>query len=63
MTTAMDLGTHAAYVWASYAAVALVLVALVGWLVVDGHRQQRLIDALEGRGVRRRSQSTEPGSG
>lgn len=58
----MDLGPHAVYVWASYAAVALVLAAVVAWLVADGRRQQRLIDALEGRGVRRRSQSAPPNS-
>jgi len=56
----MDLGPHAAYVWVAYAAVALVLAAMVAWLVTDGRRQQRLIDALEGRGVRRRSQTAPP---
>ena len=52
----MDLGPHAAFIWAAYGAVALVLAALVAWLVLDGQRQQRLIDELEARGVRRRSQ-------
>jgi heme exporter protein D len=51
----MDLGPHAAFVWASYAVAALVLLGLVAWLVLDGRRQQRLIDGLEARGVRRRS--------
>lgn len=51
----MDLGPHAAYVWASYAIVAVVLAALAAWLIIDGRRQQRLIDDLEARGVRRRS--------
>jgi heme exporter protein D len=51
----MDLGPHAAYVWASYAAVALTLAGLVAWLVLDGRRQQRLIDELDRRGIRRRS--------
>lgn len=52
----MDLGPHAAFIWAAYAAAALVLTALALWLVLDGRRQQRLIDDLEARGVRRRSQ-------
>ena len=52
----MDLGPHAAFIWASYAAVVAVLGALVAWLVLDGRRQQRLIDELEARGVRRRSE-------
>ena len=51
----MDLGPHAAYIWASYTVVAVVLAVLIGWLVVDGRRQQRLLDELESRGVRRRS--------
>ncbi len=51
----MDLGPHAAFIWASYGAVAVVLVLLVAWLLWDGQRQRRLLDELEARGVRRRS--------
>jgi heme exporter protein D len=51
----MDLGPHAAFVWASYGAVAVALAALALWLVLDGRRQRRLIDELEARGIRRRS--------
>ncbi len=51
----MDLGPHAAFIWACYAVVAVVLSLLAAWLVFDGRRQQRLIEALEARGVRRRS--------
>jgi heme exporter protein D len=50
-----DLGPHAAYIWASYAAVAIVLAALAAWLEVDGRRQQRLLDEFDARGVKRRS--------
>ena len=53
--TLWDLGPHAAYIWASYAVVALVLSGLVAWLVVDGRHQQRLLDDLDARGVKRRS--------
>ena len=52
----MDLGPHAAFIWAAYATVAVVLAALVGSLVLDGRRQRQLVDELEARGVRRRSQ-------
>jgi len=52
---AVDLGPHAAYIWASYAVVAIVLAGLAGWLVWDGRRQRRLIEELDARGVRRRS--------
>lgn len=51
----MDLGPHAAFIWASYTIVAVVLAALAAWLIVDGRRQQRLLDDLEARGVRRRA--------
>jgi len=51
----MDLGPHAAFIWAAYGVVAVVLTALVAWLVLDGRHQQQLIDELEARGIRRRS--------
>ena len=51
----MDLGPHAAYIWTAYAVVALGLAGLLAWLIVDGRRQQRLVDDLEARGLRRRS--------
>ena len=57
----MDLGPHAAFIWASYAVVAVVLVVLIEWLLFDGRRQQRLIAELEARGVRRRSNRTQAG--
>jgi heme exporter protein D len=52
----MDLGPHTAFVWASYGVLGVVLGLLVLWLMVDGRRQQRLIDELEARGIRRRSE-------
>lgn len=51
----MDLGPHAAFIEAAYAIVALVLGGLTCWLVADGRRQRSLIDDLERRGIRRRS--------
>jgi heme exporter protein D len=59
----MDLGPHAWYVWAAYAANALVLAGLIAWLVLDGRRLQRLLDQLDARGIRRRSDSSrlDPG--
>jgi heme exporter protein D len=50
----MDLGPHAAFIWASYAAVALVILALLGWLVLDGRRQQADLDAVEAESGRQR---------
>lgn len=51
----MDLGPHAAFIWASYAIVALVIALLIAWLIADGRQQQRHLEQLEARGVRRRS--------
>ncbi len=51
----MDLGPHAAYIWACFAIAGIVVGGLTAWLVFDGRRQQRLIAELEARGVRRRS--------
>jgi heme exporter protein D len=53
----MDLGPHAAFIWISYAAVAITIAALIAWLVADGRRQAADLEALESRGVRRRSSS------
>lgn len=50
----LDLGPHAAFIWASYAAVGLVLGAVVAWLVFDGRRQRRRLAELEARGHGRR---------
>lgn len=57
---AMDLGPHAAFIVASYAIVAIAMLGLLAWLVLDGRRYQRALNALEARGVRRRSQGGEP---
>jgi heme exporter protein D len=56
----MNLGPHAGFIWASYGIVALALAGLIGWLVLDGKRLQRQLDALEARGVRRRSAGEKP---
>jgi heme exporter protein D len=52
---AMDLGPHAAFIWISYAAVAVVVAALIVWLIADGRKQVADLEALERRGIRRRS--------
>lgn len=51
----MDLGPHASFIWSAYAVVTLVVSGLIAWLVLDGRAQQRRLDALAARGVRRRS--------
>lgn len=51
----MDLGPHAAFIIAAYVAMAIVLAGLVAWLFFDGWRHERTLEALEARGVKRRS--------
>jgi heme exporter protein D len=50
-----DFGPHAAFIWWSYGIVALVIGGLIAWLRADGRRIQAQLDALEARGIRRRS--------
>lgn len=49
------LGPRAPFIVASYVAGALVLGALIAWLIWDGRRQARLLADIEARGIRRRS--------
>ncbi|HET6388783.1 heme exporter protein CcmD [Hyphomicrobium sp.] len=50
----IDLGPHAAFIWVSYAAVAVTVAGLIVWLIADGRKQHSDLDALERQGVRRR---------
>ncbi len=50
------LGPHAGFIVAAYAVAALVLLALIAWVALDYRAQRRQIDALEARGVTRRSE-------
>lgn len=49
--------THAGFIAAAYLATALVLVALVVWVIADGRAQRRRLADLEARGIKRRSAS------
>ena len=51
----LDLGQHAAFIWASYLVSFLVLGGLIIWLRLDANRQVKLLADLEARGVTRRS--------
>ena len=58
----MNLGPHAAFIWSSYAAVAIGLAGLLTWLYVDGRKQKKALADLEARGVRRRSAAPAQGA-
>jgi heme exporter protein D len=47
--------SHAGFIAAAYIATALVLAALVAWVVVDGRVQKKRLADLEARGIKRRS--------
>lgn len=51
----MDLGPHAGFIIAAYAATALTLAALLVWVIADYRAQRRLLRRLEDSGVTRRS--------
>lgn len=50
---------HALFVGAAYGISAVVIVALVGWILIDQRLRKRELAELEKRGVRRRSARTE----
>lgn len=50
----MDLGPHAAFIWAAYGVEAVVLGALISWLLWDGKRQKQQLAGFERRGITRR---------
>lgn len=58
----MELGPHASFIWAAYALTALVIAALLSWLLVDGRRQRTALKDLDARGVKRRSAQDTHGS-
>ena len=55
-----DLGPHAGFILASYAAVVVVLGGLILTIVLDHRAQKRALAALEQRGAGRRSGQATP---
>ena len=51
----MNLGPHASFIVGSYAVVAVVVVALISWVIADYRRQRATLHDLERSGVSRRS--------
>jgi heme exporter protein D len=52
----MNLGPHADFIVAAYAAALLVVAGLIAWVLLDYQAQRRVLGDLEQRGARRRSQ-------
>jgi heme exporter protein D len=55
----MNLGPHAAFIVAAYAAALAVVIGLIAWVLADHAAQRRLLADLETRGVTRRSDKAE----
>ena len=51
----MSLGPYASFIVMSYAAAALVVVTLIGWVMLDYRSQTQRLRELEERGITRRS--------
>jgi heme exporter protein D len=49
------MGAHAGFIVAAYAVAAVIVTALMLWVVADYRAQRRALAALEARGVARRS--------
>ncbi|WP_158671691.1 MULTISPECIES: heme exporter protein CcmD [Bradyrhizobium] len=51
----MSLGPYASFIVTSYAAAALVIAILIGWVMLDYRSQTQRLRELEERGITRRS--------
>jgi heme exporter protein D len=56
----MDLGPHAGFIIAAYVATAVVVAALIMWVIADHAAQKRALAELERRGITRRSAESRP---
>lgn len=55
----LDLGPHAAFIFAAYGVTLVAVAALALFIVEDDRKQRRLIAELERKGIRRRSAGTQ----
>ena len=51
----MSLGPYASFIVTSYAAAAVVVAILIGWIALDHRNQTQRLRELEERGITRRS--------
>jgi heme exporter protein D len=56
----MDLGPHATFIVAAYAASAFILALLIGWIVTENRALKRTLADLDARGITRRSATRKP---
>jgi|JRYF01.1.fsa_nt_gb heme exporter protein D len=58
----MDLGPHATFIIASYAASGVILALLIGWIVAENRALKRTLADFEARGITRRSEERKAAS-
>ena len=51
----IDLGPHAVFIVWAYIGVTAAVIALIVWTLLDARRVQAKLEALEAKGIRRRS--------
>ena len=56
MTMTTSLGPYAAFILAAYAAAAVIVACLIGWVLLDRRHLIRQIAQMEAQGVTRRSE-------
>ena len=56
----MNLGPHATFIVVAYVVAAVILLALIAWIVRDHRAQKRALDELEASGATRRSSRGTP---
>ena len=54
--------SHAYYIGLSYGLTGLIVIALIGWVMLDGRARNRELKELEASGIRRRA-SAKPKTG
>ena len=54
----MNLGQHAGFIVAAYAAAAVIVAVLIAWVLADHRTQRRILAELDAQGVTRRSGAT-----
>ncbi len=52
----MTLGPYATFILSAYGTAAVIIAAMIAWVVIDHRRQARALADLEARGVTRRSE-------
>ncbi len=52
----MNLGPHMTFIVSAYGVAALIVAAMIAWVMFDHRRQLRMLAELEARGITRRSE-------